>query len=360
MQELDEVRWRAIEARDPTMAGCFVYAVTSTKVFCRPDCGSRRALRRNVEFFSTPKEALAAGYRACRRCRPDDVLVGDPAVAAVIETCRRIENDGFDASVSSIAFELGYSERHLRRRFREIIGVSVASYARAQKADRMRHRLRDGTPVTDAVFDAGYGSMRAFYEHGAPRLGMAPARYRDGARGEHIAFTSVETALGWVVAARTARGVCAVRVGCDEVTLVKGLVEEFPHALVERDDEALADVANVLAGAVRGERDATELPVDLAGTAFQLRVWEALRAIPIGETRTYSEVARGIGTPKAVRAVASACAANEAALAVPCHRVVRKDGSMGGYRWGVAVKEGLLEAERRGDARITSSRTETA
>lgn len=354
MKELDEMRWRAVEARDPKMAGCFVYAVASTKVFCRPDCGSRRALRRNVEFFSTAVEAKSAGYRACRRCRPDDVLVSDPSVAAVIAVCGRLEHDAQGTSVAALASELGYSERHLRRRFREVVGVSVATYARAQKAQRIRERLRGGAPVTDAVFDAGYGSMRAFYEHGAPQLGMAPARYRDGGRGEHITFTSIETALGWVVAARTARGVCAVRVGDDEVALVKGLVEEFPHALVERDDEGLFDVANVLASAVRGERDATELPVDLAGTSFQLRVWEALRTIPMGETRTYSDVAEQIGAPKAVRAVASACAANEAALAVPCHRVVRKDGSMGGYRWGIDVKVQLLEAERYKTESISS------
>jgi AraC family transcriptional regulator of adaptative response/methylated-DNA-[protein]-cysteine methyltransferase len=354
MQELDEVRWRAVQARDATMVGCFVYAVTSTKVFCRPDCGSRRALRRNVEFFSTPGGARAAGYRACRRCHPDDVLVSDPSVEAVIETCRRIERDDLASDLASIATELGYSERHLRRRFHEVIGVSASAYARAQKAERIRRRLRDGASVTDAVIDAGYGSMRAFYEHGATQLGMAPARYRDGGRGERITFTSIETALGWVVAARTAKGVCAVRVGTDEAALVSELVGEFPCALVERNDQGLADVASVLAGAVRGERDATELPVDLAGTAFQLRVWEALRAIPIGETRTYSQVAAEVGAPRAVRAVASACAANEVALTVPCHRVVRKDGSIGGYRWGVTVKERLLEAERRRDGRDNS------
>jgi AraC family transcriptional regulator of adaptative response/methylated-DNA-[protein]-cysteine methyltransferase len=258
-----------------------------------------------------------------------------------------LEANDDTASFPTLAAELGYSERHLRRRFHEVIGVSVGTYARAYKAERIREKLRAGTPVTSAVFDAGYGSMRAFYEHGAPTLGMTPGRYRDGGRGEHITFTSVETPLGWVVAARTTRGVCAVRIGPDEVELVKGLTEEFPNALVERDDVGMTQVTGVLSAAVRGERDATDLPLDLAGTAFQLRVWAALRAIPLGETRTYSEVAQEIGAPSAVRAVASACAANEVALTVPCHRVLRKDGSMGGYRWGVDVKEKLLAAEHR-------------
>jgi AraC family transcriptional regulator, regulatory protein of adaptative response / methylated-DNA-[protein]-cysteine methyltransferase len=353
MQELDEVRWRAVETRDATMSGCFVYAVTSTKIFCRPNCGSRRALRRNVEFFATVGEAVGAGYRPCRRCRPEELRESDPSMAAVIESCRRLESTS-EVSLTAIAAELGYSERHLRRRFHEVIGVSASVYARAYKSERVRANLRAGAPVTSAVFDAGYGSVRAFYEHGAPALGMAPARYRAGGLGERITFTSVETTLGWVVAARTSRGVCSIRVGDDEDALVSDLTAEFSNAVVERDDDDLAGLADVLAGAVRGERDATALPVDVAGTAFQLRVWEALRAIPMGETRTYSQVAEEIGAPRAVRAVASACAANEAALAIPCHRVVRKDGSMGGYRWGVEVKERILEAERRGSVRVVN------
>lgn len=330
------------------MAGCFVYAVTTTKIFCRPDCKARRAQRRNVVYFTSASDARGAGYRACRRCRPDEVEVAEPSRAAVIEIMRELEGDSVMRSVAAMANDLGYSERHLRRRFREIVGVPMGTYARARRAERLRASLRDGAAVTEAVYDAGYGSMRAFYEHGAPTLGMTPARYRDGAAGERIAFTTFATELGWLVAARTSRGVCCVRVGDDEKALVKGLIEEFPRAVVERDDEALAGVSRVLEVATRGECDAAQLPVDLAGTAFQLRVWEALRAIPLGETRTYSEVARAIGAPRAVRAVASACAANEAAIAVPCHRVVRKDGSLGGYRWGLGVKEQLLDAERQG------------
>jgi AraC family transcriptional regulator, regulatory protein of adaptative response / methylated-DNA-[protein]-cysteine methyltransferase len=346
MSELEESRWRAVVERDETLAGCFVYAVSSTGIYCRPGCGSRRPLRKNVEFLATSDEAAVAGYRPCRRCRPDDVVVNDPALEAIIATCRQLERPDNKESVSVIAARLGYSERHLRRRFLEVIGVTMSNFERAQKFERVRENLREGMPVMGAVIDAGYGSTRAFYEHGAPRLGMSPGRYRDGAQGERIRYTVVETRLGVVTVAATNQGVCSVKIGPDGVDLVKGLKAEFPLATMVRDDEGLSEVASVLEGAARGEKNATQLPLDLAGTAFQIRVWEALRAIPLGETRTYSDIAEEIGMPRAVRAVASACAANEAALAIPCHRVIRRDGSLGGYRWGMEVKEALLTAER--------------
>lgn len=342
---LVEARWRAVETRDARLAGVFVYAVRSTGVYCRPGCGARRPLRRNVEFFATPAEAAGVGYRACRRCCPDRDRVSDPAVAAVIEICRWLEHPDPDHDLASMAAGLGWSQRHLGRRFSEVLGVPIGSYLRAQQAERVRAALRADLPVTDAAFEAGYGSSRAFYEHGATRLGMTPSRYRSGGAGERIGYTSMVTPIGVVVAASTVRGVCALRVGPDEAALVAEVAAEFPEAVVERDDDGLGEVAVVLAGAVRGDDDATVLPVDLHGTAFQVRVWEALRAIPAGDTRSYSEVAVEIGAPTAVRAVAGACAANPAALVVPCHRVVRQDGSLGGYRWGVATKQALLDAE---------------
>jgi len=345
VDDLAEARWRAVEARDERLAGVFVYAVRSTGIYCRPGCGARRPLRRNVEFFATPAEAVGAGYRACRRCCPERDGVNDPAEASVVEVCRWLEHPNPDRDLASMAAGLGWSERHLRRRFSEVVGVPIGSYLRAQQAERVRTALRAGMQVTDAAFEAGYGSSRAFYEHGASRLGMTPARYRSGGAGVRIGYTSIVTPIGVVVAASTARGVCAVRVGSDEAALVADVAAEFPEALVERDDDGLGDVAIVLTGAVRGDDDASVLPVDLQGTAFQVRVWEALRAIPAGQTRSYSEVAVEIGAPSAVRAVAGACAANPAALAVPCHRVVRKNGSLGGYRWGVATKQALLDAE---------------
>jgi len=267
-------------------------------------------------------------------------------VAAVIATCREIERSRGECRASELAGNVGYSEGHLRRSFRDIVGVSLASYVRECQVDRVRETLRESATVTDAVFEAGFRSASAFYESGAPRLGMSPARYREGAPGAYIRYTSVDTPVGTVLAASTSRGVCSIRVGDDEDLLVEALRDEFALAVLERDDEGLHHVASVLAGAVRGDDDASVLPLDLAGTAFQIRVWEALRTISMGETRTYSDVASQIGSPRAVRAVASACAANRVALAVPCHRVVRHDGTLGGYRWGVDVKEALLVAER--------------
>jgi len=345
MEELNEVRWNAVQSRDASMVGCFVYAVTTTGVYCRPGCGARRPLRSNVEFFSTNEEARVSGYRACSRCHPDEAQRDDPTTEAVIATCREIERTRGSVDVAILASRLGYSEGHLRRRFRAVVGVSLASYVREYQLERVRESLHDAGSVTEAIFEAGFNSVSAFYERGAPRLGMSPARYRDGARDEVIRYTTVETPVGVVLAASTERGICAIRVGHDEESLVKGIIAEFPRASVTRDDEGLRDVAIVLASAVRGEGDAGVLPLDLQGTAFQIRVWQSLRAIPAGETRTYSDVAQQIGSPRAVRAVASACAANAVALAIPCHRVVRRDGSLGGYRWGLDVKEALLNAE---------------
>jgi AraC family transcriptional regulator of adaptative response/methylated-DNA-[protein]-cysteine methyltransferase len=347
MEDLDEARWAVVAARDATMAGCFVYAVATTGIYCRPGCGARRPLRKNVTFFATCVDARAAGYRACARCRPDDVRVVDPSIEAVITVCRELERTHGACEVSLVAADVGYSQGHLRRRFRDVVGVSLARYARECQVSHVRQTLRSGASVTDAVFDAGFRSVSAFYERAAPRLGMTPSRYREGAAGETIRYSSLETPLGLVLMASTDLGVCSVRVGSDEELLRRALLSEFPLANVTRDDEGLFEVALILAGAVRGEVDASDVPLDLEGTAFQIRVWEALRTIPAGETRTYSDVARQIGSPRAVRAVASACAANKVALAVPCHRVIRRDGSLGGYRWGLAVKEGVLLAERR-------------
>ena len=345
MKNLDESRWRAVESRDADVADVFVYAVTSTGVFCKPGCSSRRPLRRNVEYFATPSDAAIAGYRACRRCRPDESHVIDPSLASVILLCRRLEEFGTVVDVKAFAAQCGYSERHLRRRFTEVVGVPVASYARSQRAERARRALHSGVPVTEAIYGAGYGSSRAFYEHAAPRLGMAPGKYKAGGQGERIAFTVIATSIGLVLAASTNRGVCSVRIGTDEDALKDELAAEFPHAKLERDDDGLAELARTLQGAVRGEVEAASLPVDLEGTAFQMRVWDALRTVPSGTTLTYSQLASKIGAPRSVRAVGSACAANPVALAVPCHRIVRLDGSLGGYRWGHGVKEALLEVE---------------
>jgi AraC family transcriptional regulator of adaptative response/methylated-DNA-[protein]-cysteine methyltransferase len=264
---------------------------------------------------------------------------------AVIEVCRSLERPQAGRSVAELAADLGYSERHLRRRFVEVIGVTAGAYARAQRERRVRDALLAGDSVTGSIVASGYGSFSAFYDKGAPTLGMAPGRYRDGGLGERISFTTIATPLGVILVGCTSRGVCAVRLGEHVDALESELVAEFPQAHIERDDESLLEVALVVAGAVRGERDATHLPLDVAGTAFQIRVWAALRSIPLGETRTYSDIAHAIGASSSIRAVASACAANGAALTIPCHRVIRRDGTLGGYRWGVDAKVEILRNE---------------
>ncbi|MGC1419851.1 MAG: Ada metal-binding domain-containing protein, partial [Acidimicrobiales bacterium] len=270
MENLDDVRWHAVISRDKRAAEFFVYAVRSTRVFCRPGCGARKPLRQNVEFFATPTDAADAGYRACRRCRPEQERTIDPAVSAIVAVCREVEDQENRFNVAATASRLGYSERHLRRRFGEVVGVSIGEYIRAQRAERARRALRSGANVTEAAFDAGFGSSRAFYEHGASRLGMTPGRYRDGGRGERIGYTSIITPVGVVLAASTANGVCSVTIGPDEASLTKELACEFSNAVLERDDDGLGHVAEVLARAVRGEGDPTALPLDLQGTAFQI------------------------------------------------------------------------------------------
>jgi AraC family transcriptional regulator of adaptative response/methylated-DNA-[protein]-cysteine methyltransferase len=344
MDILRDSRWEAVQRRDDSDAHAFVYAVRSTGVYCKPGCASRQPLRHNVEFFDTPEEAARAGYRACRRCRPDQGHVEDPSHSAVVALCRRLEQSD-EIDLRRFAADVGYSERHLRRRFAEIVGVPVASYVRGQRALRVRPALQSKVAVTQAIVDAGYRSSRAFYEDAAPRLGMTPSTYRRGGNGERISYTSLRTPLGVILAASTSRGVCAVRIGNDETALEKELSQEFPCAMIERDDEGLVELAQVLTGAIHGGSAATSLPIDLVGTAFQMRVWEVLRDVPAGTTLSYSQVAQRLGTPRAARAVGSACAANPAALVVPCHRVVRSDGSLGGYRWGLDVKSALLDAE---------------
>jgi AraC family transcriptional regulator, regulatory protein of adaptative response / methylated-DNA-[protein]-cysteine methyltransferase len=347
VEDLDEIRWRAIEARSAAADTLFVYGVRTTGVFCRPGCSSRRPLRRNVEYFVTPEDAAAGGYRACRKCRPSESRERDAASGAVRHWCRALEAPAAHVDAVALARDVGYSERHLRRLFREIVGVTPSAYARAAAAQRVRAALREGRSVTEAVHGAGYGSARAFYEDAAPRLGMTPQRFRDGGRGETIRYTTVETPLDVVALGSTSRGLCGVVIERDEDAALARLFEEFPLATVVRDDEGLAAEALVLARALEGGADASVLPLDVQATAFQARVWEALRSIPAGETRSYSQVAASIGQPSAVRAVASACASNPVAITVPCHRVVRSDGSLGGYRWGLETKRLLLKSEER-------------
>ena len=348
---LDDARWAAVAQRAAEADGLFVYGVRSTGIYCRPVCGARRPLRRNVAFFATAAEAAAAGFRACQRCCPDQNRDADPVAAAVIAVCRRLEDCEAPVNLTELARQLGWSPRHLRRVFKALTGVTPSAYARAQQADRARAALRAGAAVTEAVFDAGYGSVRAFYEHGAPRLGGAPASYRRGSPGAHVRYSVVDTALGHILVAATDTGVCAVRIGTCEEDLLAELTNEFPKALIVRHDDGLASVTAVVSALASGRascaagRSAAGIGLDLRGSAFQVEVWEALRTIEAGAVRSYAEVAAQIGRPTSARAVGSACAMNPVALLVPCHRVLRSDGTLGGYRWGTETKAALLAVE---------------
>jgi len=345
MTDLDEARWAAVQDRDDAAIGLFFYAVRTTGIYCKPTCPSRRPLRKNVEFFATSASATSSGFRACRRCRPEDDSPIDPTVASVIEVCRALEDPTTVPAPAVLAKQVGWSERHLRRVFKETTGVTMAAYTRSQRAARARSALRDGRRVTDAAFDAGYGSLRAFYDHGAPQLGSSPETFRKGSPNMTIRFSVASSAVGEVIVAATEQGVCAVRLGDDATDLTSELRADFPKATVEADDDSLADVVGLVLELADGRRASTAIPLDIRGTAFQTEVWEALRAIEPGTVATYADIADRIGRPSSHRAVANACGANPVALVVPCHRVVRSDGSPGGYRWGVDRKKALLAAE---------------
>ncbi|MEA2704239.1 MAG: AraC family transcriptional regulator [Actinomycetota bacterium] len=353
MNDIESVRWQAVEGRDARMDGVFVYSVRTTGVYCRPGCAARRPRRQNVLFFATPADAVVEGFRACRRCRPDGARIDDPGIASVVAVCRWLEHPDEDHAPDVLAGRVGWSKRHLQRRFSEVVGVSMAAYGRAMQAERARLALQRGGSVTDAVFDAGYGSTRAFYEHGAPRLGMSAAAYAAAGRGHRVAYATFPSPIGEVIVAATERGLCAIRIGDDPAVLAADLTTEYAGATVVEDPLFVADlarrVADLAAGTASGSAAAAaaDLPLDIRGTAFQVSVWEHLRTIPVGTTETYAEVADAIGRPTAVRAVANACGANPVAVAIPCHRVVRSDGTLGGYRWGIERKAALLAAERR-------------
>ena len=340
----DADAWRAVERRDKEFDGRFVYAVRSTGVFCKPSCPSRRALRANVQFFSTTGSAERAGFRACRRCRPTDESTIHPSV----ESARAYLDAHADRLVSlgELAKAVGMSASHLQRSFKQAIGVSPKEYQSERRMRRFKSRLRAGDTVSRATYEAGFGSSSRVYERSSTSLGMTPAAYRRGGAGVRISYTIADAAVGRVLIATTTRGVCAVELGASDVDVERALRADFPNATIERDDEAHETWVRAVLGRVRDPRQGTHrIPLDFAGTEFQRRVWDALRAIPAGETRSYAEVARAIGEPKASRAVARACASNRLAVVVPCHRVLRGDGDISGYKWGVARKRLLLSQE---------------
>lgn len=343
----DANRWEAVLARDGLADGAFVYAVRTTGVYCRPSCPSRRPRRENVTFFAFPEAAEWAGYRACRRCRPREAAPRHPQVEMVRRACHYIEAqmDG-PPTLAALGAHVGSSPHHLQRTFRRLLGITPRQYADAHRVRRLKARLQAGETVTDAMYGAGFGSSRSLYERAPAQLGMTPATYRRGGAGARIGYTIVACPLGRLLVAATGRGVCAVSLGEDDGGMERALRDEYPAAQLQRDDDALRAWVAALLDHLAGQRPHLDLPLDVQATAFQWRVWEQLRAIPYGSTRSYSEIARALGQPTAARAVARACATNPVALIVPCHRVVREDGSASGYRWGLERKQSLLAQER--------------
>jgi AraC family transcriptional regulator of adaptative response/methylated-DNA-[protein]-cysteine methyltransferase len=348
----EDVRWRAVLERDRRADGSFVYAVQSTGVYCRPSCPSRRPRRDRVSFFDAPDAAQRAGYRACRRCAPDAATAADPWIEKVRRATVYLANVDGHPSLARLAARLGGSPYHLQRNFKRIVGVTPREYAEACRLQAVRRRLRQGADVTDAMVAAGYGSSSRFYERAVPKFGMSPSAYRRGGAGLRIAYTIVDSPLGRLLVAATDRGVCSVKfattpAGRDEdARLARALADEYAGATIEADAGPLTRWTAAILAHLEGRRPRLDLPLDIQATAFQWQVWQALAAIPYGETRTYQEVARAVGRPAAVRAVARACAANPVALAIPCHRVVPKAGGAGGYRWGAARKKQLLLREQ--------------
>ena len=338
-------QWQAVVDRDSTQDGRFVFAVSSTGVYCRPSCPARRPRRENVVFFGKPEEAEKAGYRACLRCRPR--TAGNAQSNAVKAMCRYIERHLDEpVTLAELAREFRQSPFHLQRTFKAVLGITPREYADSCRIDQLKENLRAGHSVTRAMYDAGYGSSSRLYERTASQLGMTPDKYRRGAVSAVIRYTCSDSPLGRMLIAATDKGICAIQFADSDEELESGLKHEFPFAIRRRDDAGLRSWGSDLVRQMRGQKINTSLPLDIQATAFQRKVWTHLQSIPFGATRSYSDVARAIRRPTATRAVARACATNRIAVAIPCHRVVREDGEMGGYRWGIERKKALLGMER--------------
>ncbi|NLG75512.1 MAG: bifunctional DNA-binding transcriptional regulator/O6-methylguanine-DNA methyltransferase Ada [Xanthomonadaceae bacterium] len=342
---LRDPRWQAVLSRDATADGSFVYSVQTTGVYCRPSCAARRARPEHVRFFANGREAQAAGFRACKRCKPDEPSLLERYGAKVTKACRLIERAETAPSLEALAKAVSMSPYHFHRIFKQITGTTPRQYATAHRERRVRDRLQMGARVTDAIFDAGYGSNSRFYEKAGAVLGMKPRDYRAGGANATIKFAVGECSLGSILVAQSERGICAILLGDDPDALVRDLQDRFPRANLIGGDRQFEEVVAKVVGFVESPGVGLHLPLDVRGTSFQQRVWRALRSIPVGETVTYAQLAQRIGAPKAVRAVAGACASNALAVAIPCHRVIRNDGTLSGYRWGVERKRALLQKE---------------
>jgi len=343
-----ESQWQAVLAKDASFDGQFVFAVSSTGIYCRPSCPARRPHREHVSFFQLPEAAERAGFRACRRCHPREVRVVDPQIEMTRQVCRIIEeNDGEPITLSVLSEQLGVSSFHLQRTFRSIMGITPRRYAETCRVNRFKQGVRRGEAITSAIYDAGYGSSSRLYERASSQLGMTPATYGKGGRGAVINYAIVETLLGRLLVAATDKGVCSVMLGDSDAALKENLFNEFPAAEIRQDEKLLRSSVKTIVDHLKSRSPHIDLPLDIQATAFQRQVWEQLRSIPYGQTHSYSEVAKAIGQEKAVRAVAHACATNPVALVIPCHRVIREDSSLGGYRWGLERKRKLLDNEKR-------------
>jgi AraC family transcriptional regulator of adaptative response/methylated-DNA-[protein]-cysteine methyltransferase len=344
---LDNERWKAIAGRDPGEDGKFVFAVSSTGVYCRPSCPAKRPRRENVKFFRLPDEAEKAGFRACLRCRPR--AIGGPASTKMVKAvCRYIEQH-LDEPVTLLHLgrEFHLSPFHLQRTFKAVLGVTPRAYADSCRMNQLKRNLQAGHSVTRAMYDAGYSSSSRLYERTASQLGMTPDKYRRGAIAAPIRYTFTDSPLGRMLIAATEKGICTIQFADSDEELEHGLKHEFPFAVRRRDDAAMQPWKRGLLRQMRGQKSNAALPLDIQATAFQRRVWTYLQSIPFGVTRSYGEVAEAIGQPTATRAVARACATNPVAVAIPCHRVVRENGELAGYRWGIERKKALLGMERK-------------
>ena len=345
---LADERWQAIQNHDPAYETAFTFGVITTGVYCRTTCRGAPVLRKNIEFFDEIEQARAAGYRPCKRCRPDEGGPHARAVNVVTQSCELIDaNPDELLTVAALARRIGVTDHALRRSFKIILGVTPRQYADERRLQRFRSEVRNGHEVTSAMYDSGYSSPSRLYESADSHLGMTPGQYRKGGAGIAITYAIVDSPLGRLLVAGTDKGVCRISLADDDDALKGTLSEEFPRSNLTRDDGKLAQWVDIVASVVCGEMpDAgTDLPLDVRGTAFQRRVWEALRRIPRGETRTYSQIAEDIGQPSATRAVANACAKNPTPVIIPCHRVIRSDGNLGGYALGTQRKESLLRQE---------------
>ncbi len=344
-QNTQSLYWQAVLARDGSQDGRFVFAVSSTGVYCRPSCPARRPRRQNVTFFRKPDEAENAGYRACLRCRPK--AAGSNGTTEMVKAmCRYIEQHLDEPlTLARLGEEFHQSPFHLQRTFKRVLGITPRAYADSCRMNQLKDNLRAGHSVTRSMYDAGYSSSSRLYERTASQLGMTPDKYRRGAIAAPIRYTCADSPLGRMLIAATDKGICSIQFGNSDEELEQGLRHEFPFANRRRDDEAMQSWKKDLLRQMRGQRLNAALPLDIQATAFQRRVWAHLQSIPFGATRSYAAVAKAIGQPTATRAVARACATNPVPIAIPCHRVVRKSGDTGGYRWGMERKRALLEME---------------